>query len=168
MSEGGSLLSLDPAVMGLQIIAFILLFAVLRKYLFRPLLKIMAQREKEIAEALDAGERAKSELAVIGQERERVLAGAREEGRQVVRQGVQEGQQARDQIVGEAREEAEQIRQRGRDSVELEREEAMLQLRHEVVELALLAARRAVLTPLDEGRHRQAVDDFISSLESRQ
>jgi F-type H+-transporting ATPase subunit b len=167
MSEGGSLLSLDPAVMGLQIIAFIILFAVLRKYLFRPLLEIMARREKEIADGLEAGERAKRELATIGQERDRMLASAREEGRQQVRQAVREGEEARERILAEAREEAQQIRQRARDSVELEREEAMLQLRREVVELALLAARQAVLTSLDEPRHRQAIDDFVASLERR-
>ena len=162
------MLSLDPAVLGLQIVAFIILFAVLRKYLFRPLLGVMAQREKEIAEGLEAGKRARAELAVMEQERERVVALAREEGRQQVRQAVQEGEKARDQIVREAREEAQQVRQRGKESVELEREEAMLQLRREVVDLALLAARRAVLIPLDEAKHRQAVDDFISSLEQRQ
>jgi F-type H+-transporting ATPase subunit b len=96
-----------------------------------------------------------------------VLASAREEGRQQVRQAVREGEEAREQILGEARQEAQQIRQRARDSVELEREEAMLQLRRDVVELALLAARRAVMTSFDEPKHRQAIDDFVASLERR-
>jgi len=167
MSEGGNLLRIDPAVLFLQAVAFVILFLVLRRYLFRPLLAMMERRQQEIAEALDAGERAKAELAVIGQERERVLAVAREEGRQQVRQAVQEGERAREQILQEAREEAQQTRQRARESIELEREEAMLQLRREVVDLALLAAWRAVLTSLDETTHRQAVDDFITSLEQR-
>ena len=44
----------------------------------------------------------------------------------------------------------------------------MLQLRHEVVDLALLAATQAVLAPLEEEKHRQAVDEFISRLEQQQ
>jgi F0F1-type ATP synthase membrane subunit b/b' len=44
----------------------------------------------------------------------------------------------------------------------------MLQLRREVVDLALLAAQRAVLSPLDEDKHRQAIDDFIGRLEQQQ
>jgi len=160
-------LGIEPAILALQAFAFVLLFLLLRRFLFRPVLAMMERRQKEIAEALDAGERAKAELAVIGQERERVLAVAREEGRQQVRKAVQEGEQAREQILQEAREEAQHARQRARDGIELEREEAMLQLRREVVDLALLAARRAVLTSLDETTHRQAVDDFITSLEQR-
>jgi F-type H+-transporting ATPase subunit b len=168
MAEGGGLLSLDPAVLALQVVAFAILFLVLRRFLFRPLLGVMEQREKEIADALRDGERVKQELARLDQERDRVLVGAREEGRQQVRMAVQEGEQARDRIVKEARDEAQQIRQHAREVVELEREEAMLKLRNQMVDLALLAARKAVLSPLDEAKHRQAVDAFITTLEQQQ
>ncbi len=168
MAEGGSLLSLDWAVLGLQITAFLVLFLLLRRFLFRPLLGVMEQREKEIADALEAGEQAKQELARLDQERERVLTSAREEGRQQVRLAVQEGEQARDRLVREARDEVQQLRQRAREVTELERHEALLQLRQQVIDLALLAARKAVLAPLDEAKHRQSVDDFITSLEQQQ
>ena len=97
-----------------------------------------------------------------------MLTEAREEARHQVRVAVEEGEQARDRILNRARDEAEQIRQRARETVDIEREEAMLQLRHEVVDLALLAATQAVLAPLEEEKHRQAVDEFISRLEQQQ
>ena len=129
MGESGSMLSLDPAVLFLQIVAFIILFLVLRRYLFRPLLNVMQEREREIDDALQSGEKARAELERIDQERERVIEGARDEGRQQVRAAVQEGEQARNRI---------------------------------------LAARKAVLTQLDEEKHRRAIDDFIANLEQRQ
>ena len=168
MGESGSVLSLDPAVLFLQIVAFIILFLVLRRYLFGPLLNVIQERESEIDEALDAGEKARSELEHIDQEREQMFEGAREEGRQQVRAAVQEGEQARNRIVGEAREEAHEIRRRARETVDLERREAALQLRREVVDLALLAAQKAVLTQLDDDKHRRAIDDFIANLEQPQ
>jgi len=165
MTEGASPLSIDPAVMLLQIVGFAILFLLLRRYLFGPLLGVMAQREKEIADALEAGERARVELAHLEEARARVLAEAREEGREQVRQAVREAEEARQRILGEAREEAQQVRQRARESLALERQEAMLALRRQVVDLVLLAARQAVLSRLDEEKHRQVVDDFIASLE---
>lgn len=162
------MLSLDPAVVFLQIVGFAILFLLLRRYLFGPVLKVMAEREEEIDEGLEAGERARKELARIDQERSRVLSEAREEGREQVRAAVQEGEEARDRILQHARDEAEQIRQRARETVDIEREEARLQLRHEVVDLALLAAKQAVLAQLDEDKHRRAVDEFISHLERQQ
>ena len=167
MAEAARALGLDPAVLALQAVAFIILFLVLRRYLFRPLLAVMAEREEEITAALAAGERAKAELSRIDEERSRVLAGAREEGRQQVRQAVQEGEQARERILAEAREEVQALRERARRGLALEREEAELALRRQVVDLALLAADRAVLQRLDPEAHRRAVDDFITSLEGQ-
>jgi len=168
MGEGPSLISVDPAVLLLQIVGFVILFLLLRRFLFRPLLEIMAQREEEISHALDAGEKARRELARIDEERAQALAQAREEGRERVRQAVREAEEARERILRETREEAQQIRQRAREVVTLEREEAMLELRRQVVELALLAASRAVLSRLDEEKHRAAIDEFIAGLEQRQ
>ena len=168
MGENAGPLSIDPAVLLLQIVGFAILYLVLRRFLFRPLLGVMEQREKEIAEALDAGERARGELARIDEERTRMLGEAREQGRERVRELVLEGEEARERILREAREEAQGIRQRARATVELEQEEAMIELRRDVVELALLAARRAVLGRLDEEKHRQVIDEFISGLEQQE
>ncbi len=168
MGEGAGLFNIDPAVLLLQVTGFVILYLLLRRYLFRPLLGVMEEREKEIAEGLETGERARAQLARIDQERREILDGARGQGREQVRQLVREGEEARERILREAREEAQEIRQRGRETVELEREEAMLELRREVVDLALLAASRAVLRRLDEQDHRQVVDDFISRLEQRE
>jgi F-type H+-transporting ATPase subunit b len=60
------------------------------------------------------------------------------------------------------------VRQRARESTALEQEEALLALRHQVVDLALLAASRAVLSDLDEEKHRRVVDDFIARLEQQE
>lgn len=162
------MIQVDPAVVFLQAVAFAILFLLLRQFLFAPLLTMMQERQKKIDEGLDKGERAERQLARIDQERERVLGQAREEGREQVRQSVQEGQEARDRILRDAREEAQQIRDRAREAIEIERQEAMVELRNRVVELALMAANRAVLARLDEKKHRQIVDEFISQLEEKQ
>ena len=168
MAEGGSPLSLDPAVLLLQIVGFVVLFLLLRRYLFGPLLEVIRQREREVEEGLEASKRAKEELARVEEEKERVLTEAREQGREQVRRAVREGEEARERLLSDAREETKGLRQRGREAVELEREEALIQLRREVVDLALLAAGQAVVGRLDEKQQRAVVDDFIASLEQEQ
>lgn len=168
MAEAAKALGLDPAVLALQIVGFVILFLLLRRYLFRPLLGVMSQREAEIAAALEAGERAREELGRIDQEKAKVLAEAREQGREQVRQAVREAQEARERILREAREEVQDLRERARRAVELEREEAALALRQQVVDLALLAASKVVLRRLDEETQRQVIDDFIVGLEQQQ
>ncbi len=167
MGESGDPLAIDMTVLVLQVVAFGLLYLVLKRYLFQPLMKIIAQREEEIARALDDGERAREELARIEEEREKALAEAREEGRELVRQAVQEGEEARQRILAEARQEARDLRRRAQAAIEMDRQAAALELRRQMVEVALLAARKAVLGRLDPEIHRQAVDDFITGLEQK-
>lgn len=167
MGEGAGVLSIDPAVLLLQIVGFAILYLLLRRFLFGPLLGVMNQREREIEEGLERGEQAERQLARIDEERRQVLAEAREEGREHVRQSVREGEQARERMLKDAREDVQHLHERARESLKLEREEAMLELRQQVVDLALLAARQAVLGRLDENQHRRAIDDFIADLEKR-
>jgi F-type H+-transporting ATPase subunit b len=167
MEGSANPLAIDPAVLVLQIAAFVILFLLLRRYLFVPLLRVMAVREREIAEALDAGERARQGLAHIEEERGKALAQAREEGRELVRQSVREAEEQGARIVAEARQESQAVRQRAQQAIELAQQAAELELRQQVVDLALLAAGRAVLGRLDAEAHRQAVDDFIASLEQK-
>jgi len=168
MQEGGSFLNIDLAVLFQQSVAFLILLLLLRRYLFGPLLGIMSQREQEIAEGLESAAKAKEELARMDEERGRLLAAAREEGRQQVQQAVREGEEARERMLREAREETRALRQRAQEAAELDREQAMVELRRSVVDLALLAASRSVLGRLDAEQHRKAVDDFIESLEQEQ
>jgi F-type H+-transporting ATPase subunit b len=168
MQQALTALGIDPKVLLLQIIAFALLYLVLRRYLFRPLLAVMALRTKEIADGLDAAQQSKTALAHVEEERDRLLAQAREEGREHVRQAVREADETRERLLAEAREEASRLRTRGHEAVEMERDQAMHEVRRTVVDLALLAASRAVLQRMDERAHRQAVEEFITNLERGQ
>jgi len=168
MTEALAALGIDPKVLLLQIIAFVALYLVLRRYLFRPLLGVMALRATEVAEGLEAARRSKEAIAHVEEERERLLAEAREQGRERVRQALKEAEEAREHLLAEARAEAQRIRARGHEVVALEREQAMLEVRRTVVDLALLAAGRAVLQRLDERAHRKAVEEFIANLERAQ
>ena len=48
MGEGAGLFNIDPAVLLLQVTGFVILYLLLRRYLFRPLLGVMEEREKEL------------------------------------------------------------------------------------------------------------------------
>jgi F-type H+-transporting ATPase subunit b len=152
----------------LNVIAFVILFLVLKRFLFTPLSAMMKLRAQEIAEGLEASRQHKEALSLAETERERILAEAREQGRERVRQAVKEGDEARERLLAEARDEAQRIRDRGREAVDLEREQALLEVRRTVVDLALSAASRAVIQRLDEKQHRQAVEEFITGLERAQ
>ena len=86
------------------LIAFGIVFFILAKYAWKPILKSLDQREKNISDSILSAENVKKEMAALKSENEALLAKAREERSQMMR----EAKEIRDKIINDAREEARQ------------------------------------------------------------
>jgi F-type H+-transporting ATPase subunit b len=83
-------------------LAFIIVFVVLRKFAWGPILSSLDQREKNIAGSLETAERVKREMAQLKSENEELMARAREERSAMLK----EAKETKDRIVSEAKEQA--------------------------------------------------------------
>ena len=166
MQEMMDLLGLDGPVLLLQIVAFVVLYIFLRKFLFGPVGQMMESRREEIQSGLSSAEEAREEREQLRREKDKIMNEAREEGRSLMQKLAQEANAARERLLAEAQAEREATLERGREMIETERRRALEELRGEVADLALRAARRAVREATDEEAQRKAVDSFISKLEA--
>lgn len=148
-----------------QAVTFLLLFALLRKFLFGPVGEILRARAEEVKRKLDDAEREKREAAEHAQRLEQRLREIHEEARREVERATQEGREAARRIIEQARAEAAEVLRRGREQLEHDRRAAQIELRREVADLAVRAAARAIREAFDEAAHRRAVDRFLTELE---
>jgi F-type H+-transporting ATPase subunit b len=84
------------------LIAFGIVFFILAKYAWKPILKSLDQREKNISDSILSAENVRKEMAALKSENEALLTKAREERSQMMR----EAKEARDKIIQEAKEQA--------------------------------------------------------------
>ena len=84
------------------LIAFGIVFFILAKYAWKPILKSLDQREKNISDSILSAENVKKEMAALKSENEALLAKAREERSQMMR----EAKETRDRIIQDAKEQA--------------------------------------------------------------
>lgn len=84
------------------LLAFLIVFFVLRKYAWGPILNSLDQREKNIAGSLETADRVKREMAQLKNENEELMARAREERSAMLK----EARDIKDRIVAEAKEQA--------------------------------------------------------------
>lgn len=84
------------------LIAFIIVFLILKKFAWKPILKSLKEREIGIAESLASAERVKAEMAQLQSENEALLAKAREERALLLK----EARETRDKMINEAKEQA--------------------------------------------------------------
>ena len=84
------------------LIAFILVFFILRKFAWKPILSSLDRREKTIADSLETAQRVKAEMAQLKNENEEMMAKAREERGAMLK----EARETKDRIINEAKEQA--------------------------------------------------------------
>jgi len=154
-------MSIDLTFIG-QIIVFLTMVFLLKKYLYGPLNDAMEARTKKIAEGLaaaDAGKDAKAKAAV---EIDAQLKDARAKAQEIVAGAEKRAAELSEEAVVKARTDAQQIVEAARGEVEAEANRARQALRKEVASIAMMAAERVLDEELDAKRHAKLIDSVVS------
>ena len=155
---------LDPKVTAATFVAFILLWIVLARFLFKPVLGLIDAREQEIRDTYKTAESDRSQAETYRADYEKRLSDVEVEARTRIQTAVKEAQDAKEQILAEARARSEGIVRRGQEELEREREKTLAQIREEVVGISLDAAGKLLGESMDDSRHRKLVGDFIGKI----
>ncbi len=84
------------------LLAFLIVFFILKKYAWKPILKSLSDREENIASSIASAEKIKLEMAQFKNEHEALLNKAREERAQMLK----EAKDTRDKMISDAKEQA--------------------------------------------------------------
>lgn len=150
-------------------IAFVLLYLLLRKYVFPVFEKSYAARVDAIEGGIQRAEDAQAQAQAALEQYTAQLSEARAEAARIRDEAREQGKQIVDQLTAEARETAARITARGEEQLAAERQQVVAQLRGEIGRLAVELAERVVGESLaDEERQRRVVDRFLADLEAEQ
>ena len=159
-------LGIRPDLILVNIISFLILLWLLKRYLFGPISTVLEQRADQIRSDYKAAEDEKARMEQLRSEYEAKMADVAAEARAEIAGAITEGQETKQQIIAEARAKVEEILSRGQEELTREREKVLLELRAQVVDLAIEAAGRVVSRTFDEESHRKMVGEFIEGIGS--
>ena len=155
-----------PAELIVGVIAFALLFMVLRKFVTPMFEKAFAARTEAIQGGIEKAERAQLEAAKALESYTAQLADARGEAAKIREEAPVQGAAIIEDLRAQAQEEAARITAAAHSSIEAEREKAISSLRAEVGTLAVDLASKIVGEALeDQVRQSRIVDRFLEDLE---
>jgi F-type H+-transporting ATPase subunit b len=119
------------------LLAFIIVFFILKKYAWKPILSSLDQREKGIADSLETAERVRGEMAQLKSENEELLARAREERGLMLK----EARETKEKIISEAKEqaklEANKIISEAQQAITVQKMAALTEVKNEVGKLVI-------------------------------
>lgn len=160
----GALTDINPGLTLWTAITFLVLVVVLSKFAWGPIVKMLAEREKTIREALEQAKKERTEAEKLLTEQKAVFAAAQREAADLAKKNQQEVEALRQDLTAKAKKEAEELVASARRQIGEEKAKAIAELKSYVADLAIEAAGRLVKANLDDKAQRQLVQDYIEQL----
>jgi F-type H+-transporting ATPase subunit b len=138
-----------------QIISFCLVCALLQRFAYRPVLAMLEERRRRIAEGLANAEKIKADLARTDAERQEVMAQANTQATKLIDEARAAAARVQEQEIRKAVAAAEQIMVRAREAAERDHDRMLAELKREVGRLIVQTATAVtgkILTPEDQQR----------------
>jgi F-type H+-transporting ATPase subunit b len=158
------LFDINPGLIIWTIVSFLVLLIVLSKYAWKPIMKMLGEREDHIRDALEQAERARIEAAEMIKQNEKNLARAEEEYQKMIREGKAVAEKMKEEIVAKAKQQAQQELQQATAEIQHSVDTAKMQLRAEIADLAIKATEKILEETLDEKKQKKLADSVISQL----
>ncbi len=140
------------------------IFFVARHFLFRPVMKIIKDRQNEIDGLYSDADTAKGEANAMKNEYQQKLADAQATSDRIVKEAVARGQSRQEEIIRQAQQEASAIMDKAAADIELERKKAINDAKNEISGIAIAIAGKVVGRELNENDQAALVDHFIDEL----
>lgn len=147
-----------------QLVNFLILLFILKKFAYKPMLNMLDERKKSIEDAINNAETAKNEAEKLRKEYESRLAEAKQEAQSVIAKATKLGEEMKNEIITNAQNEANKAIQRAQEEIAIEKDQAIAALRDEVAILAIMAAGKVLGKTISVEDHKKLVNDFVAEV----
>ena len=147
-----------------QMVAFVLLIWFVNKVLWGPVTKMMAERQKRIADGLAAADKGKHELARAEEHAKKLLSDAKAQAGEIIVQAEKRGNEIVEEAKHNARSEADRLLAAAKAEIDQETNRAKEQLRGQVVSLSVAGAKRILKREIDPNAHGDLLKDLVAQI----
>jgi F-type H+-transporting ATPase subunit b len=158
------MLEIDPGLMVWSLITFAIAVAVLWRFAFGPLQRIIDERSAQIRESIETAEATREEAARLLDEYQETLASVRAEAEEILARSRKAGESTKSEIVEEARKQAERTLEKAQQQIERDVRTALNELKGQIADLTVLATERVITKTLTEADQRRLLDEALAGI----
>ncbi|MFD2191814.1 F0F1 ATP synthase subunit B [Pistricoccus aurantiacus] len=147
-----------------QAIAFAFFVWFCMKYIWPPVIQALQERQKKIADGLDAASRATRDLEKTQNQVDEQLRESKAQASEILEQAQKRSNQMIEEARDQARQEGERIIASAKSEIDQEVNRAKEELRSQVARLAVIGAERILESSIDEKQHAKLVDKLAKEL----
>ncbi|HDC3259187.1 TPA: F0F1 ATP synthase subunit B [Staphylococcus aureus] len=144
-----------------QVLTFIVLLALLKKFAWGPLKDVMDKRERDINRDIDDAEQAKLNAQKLEEENKQKLKGTQEEVQKILEDAKVQARQQQEQIIHEANVRANGMIETAQSEINSQKERAIADINNQVSELSVLIASKVLRKEISEQDQKALVDKYL-------
>lgn len=139
-------------------------FLIVKKFLFKPVRKMLAARAEEVQVMYDQAESDRAEAAAMKKDYTESIANAKAEATQITQTATRRATVRSEEILAEASRQATDMKRKAEQSIEQERKKAMNEIKDEIAGLSVMIASKIVEKDISEEDHKRMIEDFIDKV----
>jgi len=157
-------LGIDWKLLLAQIINFLVILFLLKKFAYKPFLKILRKRKEIIKQGVEKSEKAEKVLQTIKTQRNKILVNAHKKAQQLFKQNEKRGEEKALQIIENAHKEKEKILATAIQQGKMEAEKIQKDHKQRMLHLSLGLTEKILRQKIDYEKDKQIIDEFLLHL----
>jgi F-type H+-transporting ATPase subunit b len=157
-------MSIDLTTIIATLLNTLILFFVLKHFLFNKVNKVIEDRQNEIQASYDRADEAEKNAQKLEADYNEKIGQAKEESAEIIRDATKKAQVRADEIIDEARVEAKSIRTNAENEIEREKKIAVNAIKDEISQIAFSAAAAVVEKDLTSEDNEKLIEKFIDNV----
>lgn len=157
-------LGIEPILLLAQLINVGILFFVLKKFLYQPILKMLDKRKAEIEEGLALTQKMAKEETKLKLREEELVSQAKKDAKALLEETKKQLEAEKKEIIADAHKQASEILAKAHKTAEAAKEQAMDEVREEAVALASQMVVKLAPEVLSTDDHRKLIAVSLKEL----
>jgi len=155
---------LDPFLFGAQVINFLIIFYLLKRFLYKPVLTILKKREDTIKEGLKQAEEAKLLYEKTVEKEKDILRKAKDEAKIMIDEAKNQSLELSQKIQEDTKKQAEKILANAQNQITLETKEAEKRLTVKITELSLDFLKNSLKEMFSESQQKEVLEKALKQI----
>jgi len=148
-----------------NLINFLVLFWILKRAFFKPIVKVINERNQKARDAMDNFQKAKTEVSMAERKAQELIDEAKVEANKVVGMATEEAKQFTESMKEKAKEEIARLVEQAKKNIDIDRKEMQDTLRKDTAVLVILAAQQVLGETLDAKKDEAYIQKIITTVE---
>lgn len=154
--------------MGLfNLINFLLVFWILKKFLFKPVVGKIEERERLIKDGVDNAKKAETDLKMAHLKAQEMIDTAKVESNKIIESAHNEAKEVGNRMKEKAISEIELLIAQAKRNIDIDQKEMREALRKETVELVILSVEKILGERMDKKNDEAFIQNIIGSIEKK-